>query len=114
LHVVCLGAACPPSAPSAVKLPTASAATPNTTVVPDTTTVFDTTVVPDRLPAQSRRLLTNPQAPRHRYRLAWCAAPSRDEAASRLCAFGHRRVASADFCTWSAWVPPARRRRRRR
>ena len=53
---------------------------------------------PARPPAQSRRLPTNPQAPRHRYRLACCAAPSRDEAASRLCAFGDRRPASADYC----------------
>ncbi len=33
----------------------------------------------------------------HRYRLACCAPPSRDRAASRLCAFAGRRPASADF-----------------
>ena len=57
-------------------------------------------------------LATTPQAPRRRYRVADSTTPSRDKAAPRLCLSCYRRPASADFCSWPAMVPAARRLRR--
>jgi len=46
------------------------------------------------------------------YLVVICTAPSRGEAASRLCLSCYRRTASAEYRSWPAVVPAARRLRR--